>query len=153
MAGGGPATGSVPTLPYAFRPRWGRRVPLAFAGVFAAGGVLLATAPAGWPAQDRVLTILLGLIGAAFLHRLSDVRIEADERGLRIVNILQRRAVEWPEVVDVHLIQGDPWLVLDLADGTALPAMGVQGSEGAYAREQALQVARLVSRHAGAPQG
>ena len=141
----------APSLPHVFRPRWGRWVPLAFAVVFVLGAVALAVALPGWPTGDRVLMVLLGLAGGAFLHRLSAVRVVADTGGLTVVNVRQRRRLAWAEVLEVHLSLDDAWLVLDLADGTALQAMGVQSSDGAHAQAQALQVARLVARHSRAP--
>jgi hypothetical protein len=144
----GPTPPRVPALPYAFRPRWGRRVPLAFAAVVLVGGLLLALASSGWPAADRILMVVTTLATAAFLHRISAVRVLADDEGLTVVNITGRRRLGWAEVVDVRMGAEDPWLVLDVADGSHLAAMGVQGSDGAYARDQALQIARLVARRA-----
>lgn len=143
MSEGAPA---VPALPHVFRPKWGRRVPLVFALVFLVGACVLAVVIPGWPPEDRVLMVLLGVAAGAFLHRLSAVRIAADESGLTVVNVRGRRRLAWAEVLDVHLSQDDAWLVLDLSDGTALQAMGVQLSDGDYSQRQALQLARLVAR-------
>lgn len=147
------ASSAPPALPHVFRPRWARRVPLGFAAVLLLGGALLALAPADWPASDRVLMFATAVAGAYFLWRLSDVRILAEVTGLTVVNVVGRRRLEWPEVVALQLRQGDPWLVLDTADGTSVAAMGVQGSEGAYAREQAAQLARLLVQRTTLPPG
>lgn len=147
-----PTGGAVPALPYAFRPRWARRVPLTFALVVLVGGVVMSVAVTDWPVADRILLAATGVLIALFLHRLSAVRIVADESGLTLVNILSRRRLEWAEVVDLHLAEGEPWLSFDVSDGTSVTAMGVQGSEGAYAREQALSIARLVARNSPAPE-
>ena len=53
-----------------------------------------------------------------------------------MVNGYRSRRFEWNEVVAVTLRPGSPWAVLDLADGTTVPAMGIQGSDGARATAQ-----------------
>lgn len=134
-------------LPQTFRPRWGRWVVWpALVGVVGAlvfGGVAV---PGFTPVERGYLLAFAGLAGW-LLWRLARLRIECDEAGLTVVNIVRRRRLEWAEVLGVRLDRGDPWLVLDLSDGTALPAMGVQGSDGAYAQEQARRLARLVVDH------
>ena len=42
-------------------------------------------------------------------------------------------------MLHVNLRAGDPWVYLDLADGTSLPAMGIQPG---IARQQAVRDAR-----------
>lgn len=137
------------TLPTRFRPLWARRVifPVeALVLVAFLGGAVVA--PGGsWGWYDRIALALTGIIGAAFLHRLASVRIDADEAGLTVVNILRSRRLEWAEVLGVRLAPSEPWLVLDLSDGTSLASMGVQGSDGAYARRQAEDLAQLVVEH------
>ena len=51
-----------------------------------------------------------------------------------VVNGYRKRELDWAEVVAVNMPPGAPWAVLDLADGTSTPAMGIQGSDGARAR-------------------
>ncbi len=131
------------------RPRWARRVIYPVAGLvlasFAAG--VIALPATGYTVADRVSIFAIGVVIAAFLHRLADVRIEAREDGVRVVNIVRARDLEWPEILGVRLPHGAPWLVLDLSDGTELAAMAVQGSDGDYARGQARRFARLVHEH------
>jgi hypothetical protein len=81
------------------------------------------------------------------LHRLADVRVEASDAGVLVVNVVGRRRLEWAEVVGVRLLRDDPWMLLDLSDGQALAAMGVQKSEGERAQRQARDFARLVTEH------
>jgi hypothetical protein len=129
-----------------FRPRWARRVIYPSAAVLVlvmlVGALFL---PPLYRTVDRVGLVVVALILAYLLHRLADVRIEADEAGLTVVNLVRRPRLEWAEVLRVQLKPGEPWVVLDLADGESLPAMGIQGSDGAYAREQAARLARLVA--------
>ena len=91
---------------------------------------------------------VLVVVGLAFLAR---PHVRADDEGLEIVNVGRRRRLGWAEVVAVRLGPGDPWLVLDLDDGTTISAMGVQSSDGARARRIAGQVAALVARNSATP--
>lgn len=136
-----------PELPTTFRPLWARRViyPVAVIIVVAmvAGTLQL---PPVYRLPDRVGIILVGLAIAYVLHRIGAVRLEADAEGLTVVNVVRRRRLEWPQVVRVALPPGDPWLTLDLSDGDTLAVMGIQGSDGRYAREQASRLAQLVAQ-------
>ena len=131
-----------------FRPRGARRMIYAVVVLvlvaFGAGALVL---PPEFGTADRIACVGTGLLMAAFLHRLASVRVVAGPDGLRVVNLVRSRSLDWAEVLGVRLPPGEPWLVLDLSDGTALPAMGIQGSDGELARAQATEVARLVATH------
>ncbi|MDP9417784.1 MAG: PH domain-containing protein [Actinomycetota bacterium] len=140
----------TPTLPTRFRPLWARRVILPMEAIavltFGFGFVALPReGPEPWGVFDLTGLVVIAAAIVAFLHRLAAVRVEADEQGITVVNILRRRRLDWAEILGVRLPPAEPWLILDLSDGTALPAMGVQGSDGAYARAQAMDLARLVA--------
>jgi hypothetical protein len=133
-----------------FRPHRARRVIyLAVAlvlVVFLGANVWLPVdGPDAWGLGSRLALGLVALAISYFLHRLAAVRIVADEGGAEVVNIVGRRRLAWPEIVGVRLSGADPWLMLDLSDGQSLAAMGVQRSEGAAARQQAAELARLVN--------
>ncbi len=135
-------------LPTVFRPLWARRVifPLVFLVLLACGTGAIVLPPA-FQLLDRLGVLGVGVLVAAFLVHLAAVRIEADDAGITVVNLLRRRRLAWAEVVNLRLAPGDPWLVLALSDGAVLAAMGVQGSDGTYAREQARALGRLVAEH------
>jgi len=139
-----------------FRPRRARQVvyPVAAGLVLAFAGVAV-SAPAGgengWPLASRVALVLVALAGAYFLHRLADVRVVADDAGVTVVNVVTSRRLEWAEVVGVRLLRDDPWMMLDLADGEAMAAMGVQRSDGDHARAQATRFARMVAERTRTP--
>ena len=144
---GSPGSRSLPTR---FRPLWARRVilPMELLVVAAFGYGFFAVPREGvdaWGVLDLTGLVVVALAIVTVLHLVGAVRIEAREEGLTVVNVLRRRRLEWAEVVGVRLPPAEPWLILDLSDGTALPAMAVQGSDGAYAREQAQELARLVA--------
>ena len=139
--------GAVPGLPTTFRPLWAPRICYP-AGVLllvgmAVGAVLLPDI-FGW--SDRLMMVAVGLGGAYLLHRLAAVRLVAEADALTVVNLVRRRRLAWAEVLGVSLRPGEPWLTLDLSDGDVLAAMGVQGSDGVYARRQARQLGQLVAQ-------
>ncbi len=138
------------SLPARFRPLWARRVilPMEILVAAAFGYGFFAVPRDGadaWGVLDLTGLVIVGLAILTVLHLVGAVRIDADEDGLTVVNVVRRRRLAWAEVVGVRLPPAEPWLILDVSDGTALPAMGVQGSDGAYAREQAHDLARLVA--------
>ncbi len=53
-------------------------------------------------------------------------KVVAEESGVTVVNLTSKRRLEWAEIVRVNLRPGDPWVFLDLSDGTSLPALGIQ---------------------------
>ena len=136
------------------RPRRARWVvyscAAALLGVLVAIAVLLPSeGPTKWGPGSRISVVVFGLAIAYFLHRLASVRVETDADGATVVNILNRRRLEWAEVVGVRLSRDDAWMLVDISDGSSLAAMGVQRSEGALAEEQVRTFARLVTERSG----
>jgi PH (Pleckstrin Homology) domain-containing protein len=116
----------LPALPVTFRPNRTRAVLLTVgAAVFAVLTVVALTLPAT-STGERVTFVVTGLLFLGVLLLLSRPHVTADEGGVTVVNLTTRRRLEWAEVLRVNLRQGDPWVSLDLADGTSLPAMGIQ---------------------------
>ncbi len=135
------------------RPRRGRFVVYvcAVAVLAVLGGIAVALPSETWGLSSRVGLALVAVVTAAFLHRLASVRVEADDDGVRVVNILTSRRLAWAEVVGVRLVADDPWMMLDLSDGTAMAAMGVQKADGDRARRQAKAFARMVVERTQTP--
>ncbi|MFI1971971.1 hypothetical protein BLA24_02350 [Streptomyces cinnamoneus] len=135
-----PPTG-LPELPVTFRPTRTRivllSVGIALLVVLTAISLLLEAFTAG----DRATFIGTGLLILGVLALLSRPRVVADRDGVTVVNLTTRRRLEWAEIVRVNLRRGDAWVHLDLADGTSLPAMGIQPG---MARDQAVADARAL---------
>ncbi|MDQ0579720.1 PH domain-containing protein [Streptomyces rishiriensis] len=116
----------LPNLPVTFRP--GRtRVVLLTAGVV----ILLVISTVAMLLEqlgpgERLSFILTGALIFWVLARLARVRVVADDRGVTVVNIAGGRRLDWAEIVQVNLRPGDPWVFLNLSDGTSLPALGIQ---------------------------
>ena len=125
----------LPALPVTFRPTRTRAV-LVSAGValFAVLTTLALIVPTA-SSGERVSFVFTGLLCLGVLLLLSRPRVTADESGVTVVNLTTRRRLEWAEVLCVNLREGDPWVSLDLADGTSMPAMGIQPG---IARRQAI---------------
>ena len=139
-----------------FRPRLARAVIypclVLVVGALVVGAVTLPNSGRhAWGTGSRVALVAFAAVVALFLHRLASVRVVAGERGVTVVNILRSKRLEWAEIVGVRLLRDDAWMMLDLADGEAMAAMGVQKSDGAYAQEQARQFARMVNEHTRTP--
>lgn len=125
----------APALPKTWRPL-GPRI----AGIILGLGLLAICAVVwiGFDAETRAsfttfqrgTVIVLGIGVWAAMNALVRSRIEAHADRLVVVNGYRRRVLEWAQVVAVRLPPGAPWVTLDLDDGTAIPAMGIQGSDG-----------------------
>ncbi|MBB5077059.1 PH domain-containing protein [Nonomuraea endophytica] len=136
---------SPPPLPVTFRPRRGRIVPYGFAVIILIGAVLMALFIAEpFQLADRIAIVLFGCAVAYILHLLGRVRVEADERGITLVNALRTHHYTWPEVLDVTLMVGDPWPKIDFSDGRTVGAMGIQGSEKARAKQATAELKALI---------
>lgn len=134
-------------MPVTFRPWLATWVLAGLAICVAMSLVALAILLEGVGVRDRwgfVGLAVLVVVGLGFLAR---PRLRADTDGLEVVNVWRRRRLAWGEVVAVRLGPGDPWLVLDLDDGSTAAAMGVQSADGARGRRVAAQVAALVADH------
>ncbi|NGN65288.1 PH domain-containing protein [Streptomyces sp. A7024] len=139
-----------PDLPVSFRPRRTRAVLVTLGAVMCAAvvanGLVLDLGPG-----ERASFIITGLLFLGGSLLLSRPKVTADEAGVTVTNLTTVRRLEWPEIVRVNLRQGDPWVHLDLADGTSMPAMGIQpGIAKQQAIADATQLRALVERHGSA---
>jgi hypothetical protein len=135
------APAPLPALPVTFRPTRTRAVLLtvgvALLVVLVAVALLLETLTPG----ERASFVITGLLFFGVLMLLSRPKVVADAGGVTVVNLTTTRRLEWAEVVRVNLRPGDPWVHLDLADGTSLPAMGIQPG---IAKTRAIGDARIL---------
>ncbi|MFC8923292.1 PH domain-containing protein [Cellulosimicrobium sp. NPDC057127] len=139
------------TDPYrVFRPRFGL-LSAWFTGVVVVGGCVLvgltATGPMGAAPVNRISVAVFALFAAWLLWRLGGVHATPTPRGLRVRNVIYARELAWAEIVSVRLASGDPWVHLDLADGSTLAVMGIQTADGARGQAEARRLAALVQAH------
>jgi hypothetical protein len=142
---------SEPALPHTWRPLGVRVAGIVF------GGLLVVVCAAAWFSFDaetrakftifqRGTILFLALLFFSVGYAMARSRVEATSERLVVVNGYRRHDYEWAEIVAVHLPPGAPWAVLDLADGTSQPAMGIQGSDGGRARVAVSELRRLINR-------
>ncbi|MEV0176228.1 PH domain-containing protein [Streptomyces sp. NPDC050803] len=131
----------LPALPVTFRPGRTRAVLLtAGAAIFvviSAVALLLEKLGPG----ERLSFILTGALMFGVLAMLARVKVVADDSGVTVVNIASKRQLDWAEIIQVNLRPGDPWVFLNLSDGTSLPALGIQPG---IAKQRAITDARAL---------
>ncbi|MFF7869707.1 PH domain-containing protein [Streptomyces qaidamensis] len=131
----------LPTLPVTFRPGSTRVVLLTAAVaifvVITAVAMLLKQLSPG----ERVSFIFTALLLDAVLLLLARPKVVVDEDGVTVVNLTNKRRLEWAEILQVTLRPGDPWVFLNLSDGTSLPALGIQPG---LAKQRAIADARAL---------
>jgi hypothetical protein len=117
---------SLPALPVTFRPTRTRVVLLSVGAVMftviTAVALLLEKLSAG----ERSSFVFTALVFFGVLALLSRPKVVADDSGVTVVNLTRTRRLEWAEILRVNLRPGDPWVFLDLSDGTSLPVLGIQ---------------------------
>ncbi|MEY9844704.1 PH domain-containing protein [Streptacidiphilus sp. MAP5-3] len=129
-----------PTLPHTWRPVLTRVVLLGLAAVSVAFFATLAILSApDWQRHDRIGIGSSGVVFAIVLVVLARPKAKADRQGLTVVNFVRTRRLEWPQIIGVNLRQGDPWVLLDLADGGTLAVVAIQPGAG---RRQAARKAK-----------
>jgi hypothetical protein len=100
------------------------------------------------------LTVLAMALGVLVIgHALARCRVDADDQGVQVVNGYRTHRLQWAQVVAVRMLPGNPWVSLDLADGTTLSALGIQGSDGARAQRQVRQLRALIEAHSATEPG
>jgi Bacterial PH domain len=131
----------LPSLPVTFRPGHTRAI-LLTAGVaifLTISGVALLLEQLG--PGERASFVITGALIFWVLAQLARVKVVADESGVTVVNIASKRRLDWAEILQVNLRPGDPWVFLNLSDGTSLPALGIQPG---LAKQRAIADARTL---------
>ncbi|SED79798.1 PH domain-containing protein [Streptomyces sp. TLI_105] len=130
-----------PALPVTFRPGRTRAVLLtmsvAIFVVITAVAMMLERLGPG----ERASFVFTAALLSGVLVLLSRPKVVADDEGVTVVNIARTRRLAWAEILKVNLRPGDPWVFLDLSDGTSLPALGIQPG---IAKESAIRDARAL---------
>ncbi|MFF4357793.1 PH domain-containing protein [Streptomyces sp. NPDC001604] len=131
----------LPALPVTFRPGRTRAVLLTSGAVIFAVITTVALLLEQLSPGEKLSFVFTGAILFGVLALLARVKVVADETGVTVVNIASRRHLEWAEILRVNLRPGDPWVFLNLSDGTSLPALGIQPG---IAKERAIADARTL---------
>ena len=147
--GGGAPDGRLPELPVTWRPHRTRTIIYTVAAILAGSmTAIAATLPSDggqpWPLPDRIAFACIGFAGAIVLMVLARPKAVANADGLVVVNMLRTHRLEWAQIVTVNLRSGDPWVLLDLDDGTTLSVMGIQPADGLAAARSAVAELRAL---------
>ncbi|GGN40516.1 membrane protein [Streptomyces kronopolitis] len=128
-------------LPVTFRPTRTRAVLYTVGIAQLAALTAIALALPKLTGGERLSFVVTALLVLAVLLLLARPKVVARQEGVTVVNLTTKRELAWAQVLRVNLRAGDPWVHLDLADGTSLPAMGIQPG---IARDQAIRDARAL---------
>jgi hypothetical protein len=139
-----------PRLPTVWRPVLTRVVLLGLAVlslVFFC--TIAALGPDDWHRHDRVGIAVCGLLFALVLGVLARPAARADPQVLTVVNFIRSRRLDWAEILGVNLRRGDPWVLLDLSDGSTLAVVAIQPGSGLRQAVQAARELRACVEHYG----
>ena len=150
-----PAAAPLPSLPHTWRPMGVRYAVVGF------GSMLFIVCAAAWFGFDdsvrerfdvlqRLTVLAMGAALVACGWALGRARVTAEMESLVVVNGFRTRHLAWEQVLGIHLPEGAPWATLDLADGTTISVMALQGSDGRRARDGVRQLRALIDRQAPA---
>jgi hypothetical protein len=131
----------LPKLPVTFRPIRTRVILLTVGAALLTVLTVIAMLLPAASAAERAGFVLTGLAFFGVLLLLSRPRVVAETDGVTVINLTTTRRLAWAQVLRVNLRPGDPWVHLDLADGTSLPVMGIQLG---VAKAQAIADARTL---------
>ncbi|CAL9577611.1 putative protein [Streptomyces sp. enrichment culture] len=135
------ATADLPALPVTFRPGRTRAVLLTAAVVLFVTITAVALLLERLGPAERLSFVVTAALLDSVLLLLARPRVVADESGVTVVNLTRTRRLEWAEILRVNLRTGDPWVFLDLSDGTSLPVLGIQPG---IARQRAIADAKAL---------
>ncbi|MDK1473330.1 PH domain-containing protein [Streptomyces sp. 549] len=144
-----PPAAPRPSLPLTFRPTRTRVVLLAVGAAIWAVLAVIALLLEGIGVGERITFIFTGGLFFAVLALLARPHVTAEEGGVTVVNLTTRRRLDWPEILQVNLRSGDPWVLLDLSDGTSLPAMGIQPGVNKRQAIEDAETLRALAEHYG----
>ncbi len=142
----------MPTAERVFRPRFTLVVCLVIGAAFVGGATFLLVTLAGLSgnhASDAFSIVLIAALAVTTCVLLGRPRAVADARGLAVRNPIRSRLLVWEEIVTVRFGPSDPWVLLDLADGSSHAVLAIQASDGARARRDAAWLRRRVAEHEG----
>ncbi|MGD6746776.1 PH domain-containing protein [Streptomyces sp. BH106] len=115
-----------PSLPVTFRPGRTRAVLHTLGAASFVVITIVALLLGGLSPGEKVSFVFTGALFWGVLWLLARPKVVADTEGVTVVNVARSRRLSWAEIVQVNLRPGDPWVFLDLTDGTSMAAMGIQ---------------------------
>lgn len=114
-------------------------------------GVLMRNTPTGatFGSADQVAMIAIGVILAGLVLLLLRPRVHADEHGIEVRNVFNRRRFDWSDVRAVSFPDGSPWARVELLADEYYPVMAIQAHDGVRAVEAMRELRALHREHGG----
>jgi hypothetical protein len=103
-------------------------------------------------AGDQAAMVGLGLLFAGAVLLLTRPRVEADERGIRVRNVVGGYDLPWSLVARVRFDDGSPWASLELLDDETIAVLAVQANDKDYAVAAVRGLRRLHAENHGTTQ-
>ncbi|MFJ4714813.1 PH domain-containing protein [Streptomyces sp. NPDC088785] len=132
---------ALPSLPVTFRPGRTRVILHTLGAASFVTITVVALVLHGMSPAEKTSFVFTAALFWGVLALLARPKVVADGDGVTVVNIARGRRLAWAEIVRVNLRPGDPWVFLDLTDGTSMAAMGIQPG---LARQSAIRDARAL---------
>lgn len=124
------------TGPLDYRPRKSRigawiGAVIAFGGFTALSFTLGTTTVEGGTVTwaDQAAMVGLGAIGAGIALSFLRLRVRADEKGIEVTNVAQKRYFPWQVVTAINFTDKMTWATVELADDDEMSIMAVQVSD------------------------
>lgn len=86
------------------------------------------------PAETATLWAVIAVV-LVLLHGVGRSLVRADDDGVEVVNGYRRHRVPWSDIKGFAMGQGAPWPTLVTNDDDRIMLFGIQGTDGAYARD------------------
>lgn len=92
----------------------------------------------------RLALVVIGVLVLLFCHLEASVKVTAHPDRLAVRNVWRTRTFDWPEVIGVSFPMGDPWAMINLADGHTHPLNAIQRYDGKRAIAGAHRLQHLI---------
>ena len=146
---------AIGTGPIRLRPRRIRVVCWVSAAVLVVLFAVVATSLTGptgngygtFQRGDQLAMIGLGVLFALGALLFTRPRVEADERGVRVRNVIGSYELPWEVVRGIRFDRGAPWAALELHDDDLLPVVALQAADKQLAVDGVRALRRLHQAH------
>ena len=97
--------------------------------------------------EDQFAMVGLGLLAAAGILMFTRPRIVADDRGVRVRNLLGWKEIPWELISAVRFDRGSPWVAIDLRNDDVISVMAVQAVDKDYALSTVRTLRSMLAEH------
>jgi Bacterial PH domain len=101
--------------------------------------------------SDQIAMVGLGLLAGAGILLFTRPRLIADERGVRVRNVLGGYELPWEVIHAVTFNRGAPWASLELHDDDLVAVMAIQATDKLHAVEAVRALRAMLAAHQAGP--